>query len=95
MYRRLPSAVSRLSLDQKTISLWHLQRGDTVLIARYSDSLAEHYRRRLQELGFRPGARVMCTSAPSLGAPKLFRVDNAVYSLDRIVAREIYAETLA
>ena len=95
MCSRLSSGVSRSSLNQKPISLWHLRRGETVLITRYSDSLSENYRRRLQELGFRPGARVMCTAAPSLGAPKLFRVDNAVYSLDKLVAREIYAESLA
>ncbi|MDG0978654.1 MAG: FeoA family protein [Halieaceae bacterium] len=82
-------------MDQKALSLWQLQRGDTALISRYSDAIAENYRRRLQELGFRPGAKVICTAAPSLGAPKLFRVDNAVYSLDKLVAREIYAESQA
>jgi Fe2+ transport system protein FeoA len=82
-------------LSQEALSLWQLQRGDAVRISRYSDAIAENYRRRLQELGFRPGARVICTAAPSLGAPKLFRVDNAVYSLDKLVAREIYAESLA
>ena len=82
-------------MNQKSLSLWQLQRGDAVLISRFSEALAENYRRRLQELGFRPGATVICTAAPSLGAPKLFRVDNTVYSLDKLVAREIYAESLA
>ena len=81
-------------MSQEALSLWQLKRGDTVLISRYSQTLEEQYRRRLQELGFRPGARVTCTAAPSLGAPKLFRVDNAVYSLDKLVAGEIYAETV-
>ena len=66
-----------------------------MLISSYSDVLADNYRRRLQELGFRPGAKVICTAAPSMGAPKLFRVDNAVYSLDKLIACEIYAESLA
>ena len=95
MCRRLSCAVSRFRLDQPSLSLWQLQRGDTVLIARYSDALAEHYCRRLRELGFRPGAKVICTAAPSLGAPKLYRVDNAVYSLDKLVARAIHVERLA
>lgn len=82
-------------MDQKALSLWQLQRGDTVLIAHYSDALASNYCRRLQELGFRLGAKVVCTAAPSLGAPKLYRVDNAVYSLDKLVAGAIYAERLA
>jgi len=69
-----------------TQTLWHMRRGESRVIASFDQQLAENYRKRLVELGFHPGAEVACVVAPRLGAPKLFRVANTVYSLERQVA---------
>jgi Fe2+ transport system protein FeoA len=76
-------------------SLWQLSRGQTAVVKGFAQSLTEAYRVRLVELGFRPGAAIACTMAPRLGAPKLYRVDNAVYSLERKIAECIQTEPTA
>ena len=67
-------------------SLWELLQGEVCLVAGFHESLQESYRVRLIELGFHPGEQVVCLQAPSLGAPRLYRVHDAVYSLDDHIA---------
>ena len=43
----------------------------------------------MMELGFHPGETVFCVHAPALGAPKVFRVSNTMFSLDDEVAAHI------
>ena len=78
-----------------TISLWSLRAGDRCQITGFDESLAESYRVRLMELGFHPGETVYCLQTPALGAPKVFRVANTVFSLDNEVADHITVEILA
>lgn len=73
-------------------SLWSLGAGDQGQITGFDDALAENYRVRLMELGFHPGEIVACLQAPALGAPKVFRVANTVFSLDDEVAAHIRVE---
>ena len=68
-------------------SLWDLDQGEACLVAGFSPELGEDYRMRLMELGFHPGERVICMLAPKLGAPKLYRVHNSIYSLDDLIAK--------
>ena len=70
-------------------SLWSLKRGDRAQIIDFDNALAESYRVRLMELGFHPGELVTCLQAPALGAPKVFRVANTIFSLDDEVATHI------
>jgi len=67
-------------------SLWSVQRGSSACILGYSDQLDPAYRTRLAEMGFHPGERVRCVLRPALGAPRMFRVSNTVFSLDRELA---------
>lgn len=67
-------------------SLWVLPPGETRVIVGYDDALAANYRVRLMELGFHVGESVTCLQAPGLGAPRVYRVSNSVFSLDREVA---------
>jgi Fe2+ transport system protein FeoA len=80
--------------QQVVESLWQLSRGQTAVVKGFTQSLTEAYRVRLVELGFRPGAAIACTMAPKLGAPKLYRVDNAVYSLEQKIAECIQTESV-
>ena len=71
------------------VSLWSLRAGDRCRIVGYDDALAEAYRIRLMEFGFHPGETVVCLQSPALGAPKVYRVSNTVYSLDDEVASHV------
>lgn len=71
------------------MTLWDLQQGSASEVASLSDQLQANYRTRLIELGFKPGERITCVLAPRLGAPRLYQVDNTVFSLDDQLARHI------
>ena len=78
-----------------TQSLWELRAGESARITGYDNVLAETYRIRLMELGFHVNEQVTCVQSPSLGAPKVFRVSNTVFSLDDEVALHILVEPSA
>ena len=61
-------------------------QGEKCLVQGFNQALDESYRVRLMELGFHPGEQVTCVQIPRLGAPKLYRVNNTIYSLDDSVA---------
>lgn len=67
-------------------TLWDLVQGEQCLVSGFNDNLDESYRVRLMELGFHPGEMVSCIQVPRLGAPKLYRVHNTIYSLDDQIA---------
>ena len=48
----------------------------------------------MMELGFHPGEVVTCVRAPALGAPKVYRVSNTIFSLDDEVAAHISVNLL-
>ena len=72
-----------------TVPLWTLARGQFGAIDSFEPSLRDDYRIRLLELGFHPGERVSCLQAPALGAPKVYRVANTVFSLDDQIAQYV------
>ena len=74
------------NFDAPSGSLWQLKKGDSCIITGFDEAMQPRFKTRLTELGFRPGADISCTVAPRLGAPKLYRVANAVYSLERQIA---------
>ncbi len=76
------------------LSLWSLGAGDRCEILAYDDVLAEPYRIRLMEFGFHPGESVTCLQSPSLGAPKVYRVSNTIFSLDDEVAQHVRVRRL-
>jgi Fe2+ transport system protein FeoA len=70
-------------------SLWSLRAGERCRIDGFDDALADSYRVRVMELGFHPGEIVTCVQAPALGAPRVYRVSNTMFSLDDEVAAHI------
>lgn len=70
-------------------TLWSLRAGQVCEILEYDDALAEKYRVRLMEFGFHPGEHVTCLQSPALGAPKVYRVSNTIFSLDDEVAAHV------
>jgi len=72
-------------------NLWQMKRGVQSVIEGFDTALESSVKARLEELGFHQGARVLCTQAPRLGAPKLYKVGNAVYSLEKPIAECVIA----
>jgi ferrous iron transport protein A len=66
-----------------------MRKGQSGIVEILADELAPVIRTRLLELGFQPGARVKCLVAPAFGAPKLYLVNNTVYSLEKQIAKWI------
>ena len=67
-------------------TLWQLKTGDTAVLDSFSSDMPAKYRQRVEELGFYPEAVVTCVKSPWLGAPKVFRVNSAVFALEQSVA---------
>jgi Fe2+ transport system protein FeoA len=74
---------------EPSATLWSLKAGESCEILGYDDTLAEKYRIRLMEFGFHPGECVTCLQSPALGAPKVYRVSNTIFSLDDEVAAHV------
>lgn len=72
-----------------SVSLWSLTKGQWAVLEGFDESLREAYRIRLMELGFHAGEHVSCLQAPALGAPRVYRVANTVFSLDDDIARHV------
>ena len=70
-------------------SLWSLRAGERCRIEGFAGSLADSYRVRMMELGFHPGEVVTCVQSPAMGAPRVYRVSNTMFSLDDDVAAHI------
>ena len=68
------------------MTLWDLTQGASAKVSRFKSSIESGYRTRLSELGFHPDEQIACVMSPSMGAPKLYRVNNTVYSLDDSIA---------
>jgi Fe2+ transport system protein FeoA len=77
------------------LTLWSLKAGERCEILAYDDALAPKYRVRLMEFGFHPGESVTCLQAPALGAPRVYRVSNTIFSLDDEVAAHVRVRRLA
>lgn len=69
--------------------LWSLAAGEECSVIGFDDALAEPYRVRLMEFGFHPGETVSCLLTPGMGAPRVYRVSNTVFSLDGDIARHV------
>jgi len=76
-------------------SLWQMARGNRCVVTGFDNSIKENIRTRLEELGFRKGAVITCSMAPKLGAPKLYKVANSVYSLEKNLAQLVHTEILS
>ena len=74
------------------MNLWDLPANRSGRISALKSSLPDAFRRRLQDLGFLPGRRVTSVLSPSLGAPRLYRLESTVYSLEEAVAIAIEVE---
>mgnify|MGYP001998540318 CR=1 FL=1 len=79
-----------LASKPDTTTLWELPLNCTATLEGFAPSLNERYRGRLQEFGFHVGQIISCQHRPRFGAPRVFWVSNATYSLDRELAEQVF-----
>ena len=58
----------------------------------FDPALSDRYRGRRQEFGFHLGEQVCCQHRTGFGAPRVYRVSNATYSLDQELAEHILVQ---
>jgi len=88
MIRVLPRN-NPVSTTSVTTTLWDLPLHATAVLIGFEPTLALLYRGRLQEYGFHVGEDISCQHKPGFGAPRVYRVSNATYSLDRELAEQV------
>jgi len=77
-----------MPISANQTSLWDLPAGGTALIAGINGGI-DAATQRLIDIGFREGQRVSCLLTPGFGAPRVFAVGGATYSLDRRTAERV------
>ena len=83
-----------MTLPTDSQKLWSLKPGDCCDVIGFDDGLPEPYRVRLMEFGFHPGEVVECLINPGLGAPRVYRVSNTVFSLDAEIAHRVFVRLI-
>jgi Fe2+ transport system protein FeoA len=84
-----------MTSSNDTITLWDIAPSASCLVSGFDAHLPEPYRVRLMEFGFHPGELVECLLAPQFGAPRVYRVSDTVYSLDRDIATLVHVSPAA
>lgn len=77
------------------MNLWTLSEDAEALITSLSDDIPAPYRQRLAELGFHPHEKVTCVRRTPGGNPRLYRVGDCVYSLEKEIAVAIDVRELS
>ena len=71
------------------MTLWNLQENSQAIVGSLSARIPLTYQKRLIELGFHENEKVMCVKRTPAGNPRLFRVGDSVYSLEKEIADAI------
>ena len=69
-----------------SLSLWELAVGDSSDIVSVRSANADDAVQRLIDIGFREGQQVTCVMQPGFGAPRVYAIGGATYSLDKQTA---------
>ncbi len=75
-----------------TKSLNQLTAGESAIIIDINDSILIEHKQRLSQLGFTKGNHVICLQTPGFGSPHVYRINSAVYSLDKDLSSQITVE---
>ena len=79
--------VNKEPVESAVPTLMDLRRGDAAFVERID--LPDEDARRLMELGFLPGARVVAGASAPGGDPRVFQVDGSEIALRRETARRL------
>lgn len=75
-------------------TLWDLKKGQSCMLTSFDEQLDPRYRDRVLELGFSPNSKVSCLKNSTFGSPKVYQVNNSVFSLEDTIATRILVEIL-
>ena len=75
-----------MSNPRNLMSLWSLSVGSSACVSSVNDCTGNVAAQRLVDIGFRKGQPVRCLLQPGFGAPRVFVLGNATYSLDKDTA---------
>lgn len=70
-------------------TLWDLLPHDAACIVDISPLISESYRNRLYDLGFLVGEAIACVRRTPFQGPRLFKIGDSVFSLDRDIAQSV------
>lgn len=70
-------------------TLWDLLPLDAACIVDISPLIDKSYRNRLHDLGFLVGEVVACVRRTPFQGPRLFKIGDSVFSLDRDIAQSV------
>ncbi|MCB0411653.1 MAG: ferrous iron transport protein A [Bdellovibrionales bacterium] len=70
-------------------TLWDLQERESAQIRGVGKHLPSAYLHRLQELGFVEGNEVTCVKRTPFGAPRVFGIQDGVFTLEKTTAQLI------
>lgn len=78
---------------RQTSSLWQLDENSEAELESFCSSLSAMHVQRFVELGFRCGETVKCVQRTPLGAPRIFEVSSAVFSVSKEDASRIFLKS--
>lgn len=76
-------------------TLWDTPRGLAVEITALAANLPVPVTKRLQEMGFETGKVLTCLQRGPFNGPVVVAVADSVYSLEQLIAKEIYVAPLS
>ncbi len=76
-------------------TLWDLKKGQSGMLTGFDPKLDSRYQDRVLELGFRPNSKISCLKNSAFGAPRVYQVNNSVFSLEDSIASCIFVDVLA
>lgn len=74
------------------LNLWDLPAQQSASIKGIFLQIAEHVQVRLRDLGFVTGEKVTCLQHIPFSGPRIYRMGDSVFSLDRDVAVGVHIE---
>lgn len=75
-------------------NLWNLKVNGAARIQKISDTLDEKYRQRLADLGIIVGEEIQCMRKTPFGGPRVFQIQQTLFSFDREISESIFIEAL-
>ncbi len=75
------------------MNLWELPEHACGVIQSYDSNLPNSSLQRLRDLGFAEGEGVECIQRLPLGGPRVYRMGDSVFSLDRDIAIAVKVRT--
>ena len=83
-----------MSQTSKQNTLWDLKKGQSGILTGFDEKLDSRYQDRVLELGFRPNTKISCLKNSAFGAPRVYQVNNSVFSLEDSIASCILVDIL-